>query len=135
MEHTMVVMPLAWSLILMSLLSLGHYPAYAADVITGPEALEEFFQAQKKKAPLELTLENGKVVKGLFQSYDDYYETVWMVPQGEPGMFTNKGYKLSGIRQVAVWDKKASENLKAPSTGGGAKPGKDDYYLLRESGL
>ena len=79
-----------------------------------------------------MTLDRGKVVKGLFSSYDDYYESVWMVSQGEKGIFTEKSYKIAGIRYATLWNKED------PSTKGPAtlrQIAGDDYYLLKQDGV
>jgi hypothetical protein len=112
------------------------FPLYAEtpSIIESPmtrDQLEAFFDQQKRGAPVELTLAKGKVVKGLYRSYDDYYETVWIVPQGEPGVFSQKGYKIAGIRKAVPWERK-------PVATGAAAPvreemGSDEYYLLNEN--
>ena len=110
----------------------GIDPLPSQEAAMGQEQLENFFTHQKRGTPLQLTLDKGKVIKGLFSSYDDYYETVWLVPQGQQGVFTQKGYKLAGIRHVALWDKKGSSPKGNPSPEG---LGSDDYYLMKESGI
>jgi hypothetical protein len=68
--------------------------------------IEEFITGLKRGTPVQMTLDKGKVIKGVYRSYDDYYETIWIVPQGEPGIFSQKGYKISGVRKIELWDRK-----------------------------
>ena len=140
------------SLILAAVFSLGvcHLPASQAE--PGPEAasipgvdptpvreetmsqdkLVDFFEHLKKGTPVELTLDKGKTVKGLYSSYDDYYDSVWIVPKGEQGMFTEKSFKLSGIRHAALWDKKEASK-KETTTFSSSTP--DDYILMKQDGM
>jgi hypothetical protein len=101
-----------------------------------PDQLEDFFMPMKKGTPIELTLEKGKIVHGLFSSYDDYYDTVWIVPQrSEQGIFREKSIKLTGIKHAALWDKKGlktTPNIASPD--GSMEMPSDEYYLLKESG-
>jgi hypothetical protein len=48
-------------------------------------------------------------------------------------MFNQKGYKLSGVRGVSPWDRKATPTTFNVQTSSSEK--KDDYYLLRQDGL
>ena len=107
----------------------GIDPLPAPEAVMSREALEAFLTQQKKGTPLEIVLLKGKMIRGLFGSYDDYYETVWIVPRGERGVFTEKSYRLSGIKHAGAWDRKKEE---APS----ASPllqevGSSDYELLK----
>jgi hypothetical protein len=106
-------------------------PVQAAETPAKAGALDDFFSGLKKGTPVEIVLDKGKTVKGLFSSFDNYYDTVWIVPRGEHGAFTQKSYKLAGIRGAKVLEKTAdSNNLSAAE-----HPGDDDYYLLKESGF
>ena len=91
----------------------GIDPLPSRQVSMTQDQLEAFFAGLKKGAPVQLTFDRGRVVKGVFSSYDDYYQTVWIVPrQGEKGFFNQKGYKLGGIQQAAPWDVRESQAQK-----------------------
>ena len=111
---------------------LGVDPTPVREEIMSQDKLLEFIEHLKKGTPLQLKLDKGKVVKGLFSSYDDYYESVWLVPQGEKGVFTEKSYKIAGIRSAALWIKETS------STNGFSTLQQipdDEYYLLKKNGM
>ena len=75
------------------------------------DQVEDFFKQQKKGTPVQLELDKGKEVKGLFASYDDYYEMVWLVPkENQHSLLSQKGYKLSGIHAVKLWDAAQATN-------------------------
>jgi hypothetical protein len=102
---------------ILMLISLASVPGYAEKKTTdesfdqasmSEDQLVSFFEGLKKGTPIQLTLTGGKIVKGLYGSYDDYYETVWIVPRGEPGVFAQKGMKISGIHYAAMWDRNAA---------------------------
>ncbi len=120
------------------LIGVGRF-GFAAESLTpattaaamGAEAVEQFVVPLKRGTPIELTLSKGKVLKGLFSSYDDYYETLWIVPQGERGVFNEKGIKLSGIYKVSLWDKKTAP-VNVPETFKQETFGSKDYQLLEE---
>jgi hypothetical protein len=58
--------------------------------------LVEFFNAQKKGAPVRLTLRSGKVFVGRFASYDSLNETVWFnTPSGV--LLTTSSFGLRAI--------------------------------------
>ena len=107
----------------------GIDPLPLQDEAMSQEKLDDFFEHQKKGAPLQLTLDRGKVVKGLFSSYDDYYETVWLVMPGERGLFKDKGYKVSGIRNVVPW---AKEEASVKGSATFEQMSGDDYYLMKQ---
>jgi hypothetical protein len=93
----------------------------------------QFLEPLKKGTPVELTLEKGKVVRGRFSHYDDYYESIWIIPQGPPGVFREKSYKVSGIRNITLWDKKdQAESKSEPPM---MEDLNDDHYLLKKEGL
>jgi hypothetical protein len=97
------------------------------------EQVESFISNLKKGAPVEITLAKGHQVKGVFSSYDDYYETVWLIPQGDPGMFKEKGLKISGIKSITAWERTtANTTLKKADPHAPPEVTNDDYYLLRE---
>lgn len=111
-----------------------------AGTVFASEEVEQFLAPLKRGTPVELTLSKGKVIRGLFSSYDDYYETVWIVPQGERGVFNEKGIKLSGISKAILWDRKAtippastsSATPNAPNTIKEESFGSNDYELLKD---
>jgi hypothetical protein len=102
----------------------GVGPLPTEPVSMSEDQLVSYFEGLKKGTPVELTLDKGKVVKGIFSSYDDYYGMVWLVPQGDQGILSQKGFKLSGIRGVKAWDKRESASLE--------QMGSSDYHLLKE---
>jgi hypothetical protein len=118
----------------MALLLLLALPLYAetpppASPLMSRAQVEDYIDGLKRGTPVELTFDKGKVVKGVYRSYDDYYETVWLVPQGEPGVFSQKGYKISGIRSITLWDRKTP----SPNTPSSFQDmADDDYKLLNE---
>ena len=107
----------------------------AAPLMT-QDQVEDFFLHQKKGMPVQLTLDKGRVVRGLFSSYDDYYETIWIVPRdGEKGVFNQKGYKLAGVRHAAFWDVKTSAPTGFATLSSSASAATtEDYYLLKKDG-
>jgi hypothetical protein len=96
-----------------------------------PDELTAFFLKQKKGTPVQLTLSKNKIANGLFSSFDEYYETVWLIPQGEKGVFQAKGYRLSGIHNAVLWDRKAEPGL----THNVDEAGNHDYYLIKDGGF
>jgi len=102
----------------------GVGPLSTGPVTMNEDQLVSYFESQKKGTPLELTLDKGKVVKGIFSSYDDYYGMVWLVPQGDQGLLSQKGFKLSGIKGVNAWNRRDPASLE--------QMGSHDYYLLKE---
>jgi len=96
----------------------GVGPLSTGSVTMSEDQLVSFFERQRKGTPLEITLQKGKVVRGLFSSYDDYYGTVWLVPRGDPGVFSQKGYRVSGIRSAAYWERGQSAAMEQEPMGG-----------------
>ena len=88
------------------------------------EQLVTYFEQLQRGAPVELTLDKGKTVKGIFSSYDDYYGMVWLVPQGNAGLLSQKGFRISGIKSVRSWNKNDPASLE--------QMGSNDYRLLKE---
>ncbi len=75
--------------------------------------LVQFFEAQKKGAPLRLTLRKGKVFVGKFNHYDGLEERVWFdTPSG--GMLNSTSYSVKNIRYAEALDQIPSKT--APSS-------------------
>jgi hypothetical protein len=102
----------------------GVGPISSNTLTMSNEQLEDFFEKQSKGTPIELTLDKGKVVDGVFSSYDDYYGTVWLTSHGGDGLLNQKGFRIAGIRNVALWDKEKPATMEQMGT--------SDYFLIKE---
>jgi hypothetical protein len=87
-----------------------------AQVVDKEKSLAElirFFEAQKKGAPLRLTLKKSKVFVGKFNSYDAAEERVWFdTPSG--GMLNSTSFSVGYIRYAEPLDQIPSKT--APSS-------------------
>ena len=61
------------------------------------QELIRFFEAQRKGAPLRLTLKKGKVFSGKMTSYDSINETVWFETPWQ-GLFNTASFGVDIIR-------------------------------------
>jgi hypothetical protein len=113
----------------------GIEPLPFQEAMMSPDQLAAFFEPLKKGTPIQLILEKGKIVHGLYGSFDDYYDTIWIVPRGEPGVFKEKGYKLNGIKNAALWDKKKTPSSEPPAPAAlkDIDP-EEEHYLLKKEG-
>ena len=102
----------------------GVGPISSNTLTMSDEQLVSFFEQQKKGTPIEMTLDKGKVIDGVFSSYDDYYGMVWLVSRGGDSLMNQKGYRVSGIRHVALWKKEKPVTMEQMGSG--------DYYLIKE---
>jgi hypothetical protein len=86
--------------------SLGRTTQSSSDTVrlngTDPEQLAESLQQVRRGTFVTVKLLNGSVMPGLFQSYDDYYEKLWLVPKGDAGVFQSRSVRLSSIESVEV---------------------------------
>jgi len=64
------------------------------------EQLRVRIQHLPKKAFVEVSLKDGYVVKGIFEGFIKYDDSVWILPQGKHGIFADEAYNVRSIQNV-----------------------------------
>jgi hypothetical protein len=77
-------------------------PLFSDSVVVAKQSIIQQVKALKRKTIIEVSLSDGRTLEGMFTTFDEYYQLVWMIPKGKKRFFRDASYRLRDIEAVRV---------------------------------
>lgn len=55
-----------------------------------------------KRATVEVFLKDGTSVKGTFENFSKYDDSIWIMPLGKRGLFSDEAYDVRELQDVSI---------------------------------